>query len=278
MSDLISVAWNTTVQSVLDIRNTILISLYLFAVLVFICRSKKSIFDNVAAKNVSRVVALLTALEVLWLAPLIYCVYNLGSPILTAAVTTYDTGKSWLYGWGRPCFEISLIAFGVSASMHPVPRFLCIAGCICEMVFGSMSAFQIRNYLDQMVTVAAPAPPGYTRDLLWYYYWRDITSVGASTVLLMMTIHLTLLVGCCYPPLIPYRQLEGGDLDRIAIMRQQSRLRQHIDKIELQDDEDEKAERKRRRQEEKRRRMFTMEQIDLLHQHVPTKPGFESPV
>ena len=277
MSDIISVAWNSQVQSLLHIRNSILVSLYIFAALAFVCRSKKSFFDNVAAKNVSRVVMLLTALEVLWLAPLIYCVYNLGSPILTAAVTTYGTGKSWLYGWGRPCLEISFIAFGVSASMHPVPRFLCIVGCICEMIFGSMSAFQVYNYLDQMVVAAAPAPPGYTRDMLWYYYWREISSVGAATVLLMMTTHLTLLVGCCYPPLIPYRQLEGGDLDRIEVMRQQSRLRQQIDMIELQNEQDEKAERKRRRQEEKRRRMFSTEQIDLLHQQVPTKP-FDSPV
>ena len=189
-------------------------------------------FDHIAARKASRVILLLTGLEIFWIAPLIYCVGNLGSPVLVGATTSYGTGTSWVFGWGRPCMGIVFIAFGATASMHPMPRILCMTGCGLQIVFDAMSAFQVRTYIDEMDTLAAPAPPNYTRQLLLYYYWRDVSSVGVASVLLLMVAHLALVVGCCYPPLIPYRVIEGGDLDRCEVMRQQSRLRQEYDDAE----------------------------------------------
>jgi hypothetical protein len=231
--NVLSAAWTSTVPVIVNIRDALLLSFVVFFWLAgIVCRSKKSMFDHIAARKASRVILVLTGLEVFWIAPLIYCVGNLGSPVLVGAALTYGTGTSWVFGWGRPCMGIAFIAFGATASMHPVPRFVCMTGCALQIIFDAMSAFQVRNYIDEMDTSAAPAPPNYTRQLLLYYYWRDVSSIGVALVLLLMVAHLALVVGCCYPPLIPYRLIEGGDLDRCEVMRQQSRLRQEYDEAE----------------------------------------------
>ena len=253
-SNIISQGWNSAVTPVQDIRNSILFAFLIFFLFAsIICRSNTSMFDHIAARKVARVILFVTAVEICWMSPLIYCVSNLGSPITIDAFTSYGkNGQTWLYGYGRPCMGISFMAFGVAASMHPTPRIVCMIGCIMEIIFDSLSAFQVRNYCDTMVTFAAPAPPNYTRQLLLYYYWRDVTSIAVAMVLLLMTIHLTILVGCCHPPMIPYRMLEGGDLDRCEIMRQNLRIRREIDEIEWHDEQSDKADRKKRRQEARR--------------------------
>ena len=254
MSDYISAGFNSKIISVNHIRNALLVGFGLFLISLPLYRSKKSFFDAAAAKKVLLSVRFISVIETFWIAPLLYCVISLGSPILINPYTPYGNGNSWIYGFGRPSMGIVLINFGMIAGMHHVPRIMCITGCLLEIIFDSVSAFQVMSYIDLMNNNSAPNPGKYTIDLLRYYYYRDISSIAICTYLLMMTLFATLIMGCTTSQLISYQLLDGEDLDRCHIMNQQSKLRQYLDECDNLGDQviTDKATRKRQRKEIRR--------------------------
>ena len=64
----------------------------------------------------------------------------------------------------------------------------------------------------------APLTAGYTSELMQLYYWRDICSFANSLFLLLLTAHITSILGLCNPSFLPYTAVEGGDLDRVSVM------------------------------------------------------------
>jgi hypothetical protein len=233
----IDVSFNSKVVSLNDIRNSILVGFGIFVFSLPFCRSRKSFFDIIAAKKVLSVVRYVAILEALWLLPLLYCVIDFGSPILINPYTAYGNGNSWIYGFGRPCLGIVLIFFGIVAGMHPAPRVMCILGCAQAIIFDSFSAFQIGSYYTQIQQNSAPQAGKYSKIELLYYYYRDVSSIAISSYLLMMTLFLTLILGC-YQSLIPFRILDGGDLDRCEVMRRQMKVRRYIDDAEFQEEQE----------------------------------------
>mmetsp|Transcript_11216 Transcript_11216/g.10824 ORF Transcript_11216/g.10824 Transcript_11216/m.10824 type:complete len:252 (-) Transcript_11216:1207-1962(-) len=233
----IDIAFNSSVVSLNDIRNSVLVGFGIFIFSLPFLRSRKSFFDIIAAKKVLRVVRYAVILEALWLLPLLFCVIEFGSPILIDPFTAYGDGNSWIYGFGRPCLGVVLIFFGIVAGMHPAPRIMCILGCAQAIVFDSFSALQVGDYFNQIQQHSAPPAGKYSKLELLYYYYRDVSSIAISSYLLMMTLFLSLILGC-YQSLIPYQILDGGDLDRCEVMRRQMQIRRYIDDAEFQEEQE----------------------------------------
>ena len=64
----------------------------------------------------------------------------------------------------------------------------------------------------------APLTAGYTFELMQLYYWRDVCSFANSLFLLLLTAHITSIIGLCNPPFLRYTAVEGEDLERVSMM------------------------------------------------------------
>lgn len=216
------------IAALTDARNSFIIGFGLFLLTLLILRIQQSLFDEVVAKKIITIIRFLSILEILWIGPLLYCVIDLGSPIVLSTLP-YNLGVSWIYGFGRPSLGVILIIFGLIAGMHSVPRLLCIIGCAQALVFDSISAFQVNDYQNQMRNNLAPLPSNYSTAMLSSYYFRDISSIAICTYLLMITSFASVMLGCSGPQTISYVRVDGEGFDRCQIMMQQSTLRSCID-------------------------------------------------
>lgn len=256
MMNTIFGSFTSKITALIDARDSFIIGFGVFVLTLLIIRNQQSLFDEVVAKKIITIIRFLSILEMIWMAPLLYCVIDLGSPIVLSTLP-YNIGVSWIYGFGRPSLGFVLIIFGLIAEMHPLPRLLCIIGCAQAVVFDSISAFQVSDYQGQMRNNLAPAPSNYSTAMLSLYYFRDISSIAICTYLLMMTSFASLILSSNGPQTISYVRVDGEGFDRCQIMKQQSALRSHIDNSDA---------RKKKAADEtdgkKRRKDFTAKQRD----------------
>ncbi|RYH13042.1 hypothetical protein EON65_36615 [archaeon] len=192
------------------------------------CRSRKSFFDAIAGRRVAKALRTFAFLEMMCLAVLFYQYLTVGNPIYLHAALDYGNGDSWLYGYGRPSAGVIFIGLGLFGALYPVPRTLCILGCVVQIVCDGISAFQIRDYYRQVLNKSAPGN-GYSEQGLMVYYWRDIVSIALTITVLMLACFLSTILGWCDPQLIHPSQVTGNDADRFDAMHRMRLKRKQME-------------------------------------------------
>ena len=200
------------------IKYSFLAGVAAFIILLPFCRSRKSFFDAIAARQTIWFARIFVVTELLLIFILYYFYFENGSPLNMHQYLSYGNGESWLYTYGRPTAGLIFIGIGITGEIHPMIRILCMLGCMAQVFGDSLSAFQIRDYYRQVKYHSAP-DNGYTIKELLVYYWRDIISIGISTTILLLMGLLTSVMGFCEPQLIHPSLVSGKDLDRYTSMR-----------------------------------------------------------
>lgn len=207
------------------IKFSFLIGAGIFLLLFPFYKSRKSFFDAIAARKVIGFARAFIFAEILLIFILYYFYFEKGPLLGLHQYLSYGNGDSWLYTYGRPTGGLVFIGIGMLGEMHPVPRYLCMVGCMFQVVCDSLSAFQVRDYYGQVKYNSAPAN-GYSDSEILTYYWRDIISIGFCTVACLLMVLLTVQVGFCEPQFIHPSQIGGKELDRYAAMRGNKEKRQ----------------------------------------------------
>lgn len=229
MTSLVSESLPDAVESdelaLMHIKISFLVGVALFVLISPLYRSRKSYFDAIAARKVIAFTRMFIFVELLLIFILYYFYFEKGALMEMHQYLGYGNGDSWLYTYGRPTAGLVFIGIGFFAEMHPAPRFLCLAGCMVEVLGDSLSAFQVRDYYQQVKYHSAPSN-GYTENEILAYYWRDIISIGVCTTVCFLVVLLSVQVGFCEPQLIHPSQISGQELDRYAAMRRNKENRQ----------------------------------------------------
>lgn len=189
-------------------------------IITFPClRSRKSMWDAIAARKISYVLKCAVIIELFGLLPLFYCYIVFSPPV---ASSTYNFEHYWTFGFGRPVFGIIFISFGLFGEMHAFARLICASFCVLQGCFDAISSLKVYSHIHDVRTMNSPLGD-YTMQTLHWYYWRDVGSFGMCIWILLLCLHLSNVVGWCQPPLITYQAVVGGDIDRASIF---SRIRE----------------------------------------------------
>eukprot|EP01031_Cornospumella_fuschlensis_P035375 gene35375-42872_t len=210
------------------IKYSFVIGAGIFLVLLPFCRSRKSFFDAIAGRRVAKALRTFAFLEIVCLCVLFYQYLTLGNPIYLHAALDYGNGDSWLYGYGRPSAGVIFVGLGLFGALYPIPRMLCILGCVVQIVCDGISAFQIRDYYRQVMNKSAPGN-GYSGEGLLVYYWRDLVSIALTVTVLMLACFLSSILGWCDPQLIHPAQVTGHDADRFDAMHRMRLRRKQME-------------------------------------------------
>ena len=150
----------------------------------------------------------------------------LGPPFQIHVITDYGNGDSWIYGYGRPLTGLALIPVGLLCNMHTIFLYTSLVGCVVEIVFDSISVVQVSDYHMQVIHYGAPSGQ-YTTITYSMYVWRDCLSVGICLVLCLAYLYVLSMTSWFRARRsLNFRQIEGGLLNRSAIMRKHLILRQ----------------------------------------------------
>lgn len=194
------------------------------------CRSRKSFFDAIAARKVSKMFRTLVFAELICLCVLLVQYIGNGNPVILHAALDYGNGDSWVFGYGRPSAGVIFIGLGLFGALLPIPRLLCMLGCLVQIVGDGLSAYQVRDYYRQVKFDAAPGH-GYSQHGLLVYYWRDVVSLGLCTAVLLYAGYLSCIVGWCDPQLIHPSQVTGQGLDRFSVLHDQRDKRKYMERV-----------------------------------------------
>lgn len=216
----INPAVESEITSVRDLKYAILLAFGCFVILFPFYRSRKSMWDAVAASNIIGFLRIFIYIEVLAGLLLLYFTISMGSPLTLHQFTSYGNGDSWIYGYGRPLFGIFTIGVGSMGDMHPLPRIVCLLGTLVQIVMDGLSAFQVGELITQADKLSAPTGL-YSPVALQIYYYRDISSCGVNVYILLLNLLFICVVGIANPPFITYQLIAGGDFDRCEVMRHQ---------------------------------------------------------
>jgi hypothetical protein len=211
------------------IKYSFVMGVGVFLLLSPLYRSRKSFFDAIAARSVVRFARFFILVEILLLFVLYILYFQYGRPVRLHALLAYGNGDSWLYSYGRPTGGLVFISVGLMGEIHPLPRIMCVIGCVGQIIGDALSAAQVRDYYNQMTNLSAPAS-NYTPDAMLAYYWRDIISLGVSTVVLLLSGFLCVIVGFCDPQLIHPSLISALDLDRYQAMRSLREKRREMER------------------------------------------------
>lgn len=205
----------TTVSSFISF--TIVYSLSLFFA--------KKIGAEQTVRRLIQLIRLLIVLEIVLLIILISFKYLLGPPFQIHVITDFGNGDSWIYGYGRPFAGLALIPLGLLCDMHVAFLYISLAGCIIETALDSIAVIQVSNYQAQVTQYNAP-PGQYTPFDYSLYIWRDCFSISICLFLCLSYIYVLSLTGWFRGRRsLNFRQIEGGLLDRSAVMRKHLALR-----------------------------------------------------
>mmetsp|Transcript_59824 Transcript_59824/g.117576 ORF Transcript_59824/g.117576 Transcript_59824/m.117576 type:complete len:351 (-) Transcript_59824:105-1157(-) len=200
------------------IKYSFLAGFAVFVILLPFCRSRKSFYDALAARQTVYFARLFIFTELLLVFCLYYFYFERGSPLKLHKYLPYGNGDNWLYSYGRPTAALIFIGVGMFGEIHPIVRIMCMLGCMEEVMSSSLSAYQVRDYYRQVKFFDAPRH-GWSEKELLVYYWREIASLGVCTAAFLLIALLTIMMGFCEPQLIHPSLVSGNDLDRYAVMR-----------------------------------------------------------
>lgn len=208
-----------------SIRSAILLGIVVYMVILFSASIRhgqvlKSVWDLEAAKRLMISLRLAIIAEIVCLMILLYNSVKYGNPLPLNYSWVIRPGFSWIYDFPRPVAGILLIGVGLGSDMHRFIRCLVVVVCILQIVSDSISAIETHAYYDQMVLKEALSPH-YSSDGVYQYYYRDIASIGLTTVIFCISLHMILLLGVKATPKYSYHELAGGDFDRNDVMQRE---------------------------------------------------------
>ena len=230
-SSSMETSYASTDSAILSIKWTFIGSIAGFVVILLLfCRSKKSYFDSLSARNVVKCIRIFVftyiVIQIIFLATVVVK----GNPVVFDTITSYTTTSfgvtkeySFLYGYGRPTAAITLVGLGFFSEYTTFIRFIGMIGCLAEIFFNSICSYEVNVYRN-----SSPAASQYSSYQLYLYYTGSVTSLAFVTIIFLLQAHLTLLMGCC-SRLLNTAQV-SGEMDRADVMRQQLLSKQqHVD-------------------------------------------------
>ena len=205
---------------------TSLVSIACFAVVYLLSLwSAKKCGAERTMRLIMKLIRLLIIIEISLLITMILFKAMFGPPFQVHIISDYGNGDSWIYGYGRPLLSLALIPSGLLCDMHTIFLYASLLGCIVEIVFDSISAVQVSDYQMQIIQHGAPIGR-YTGMAYSIYIWRDCLSSGICLFLCLAYLYVLSMTGWFRGRRsLHYRQIEGGLLDRSAIMRKHLVLR-----------------------------------------------------
>lgn len=128
----------------------------------------------------------------------------------------------------------------VFGDMHIAMRIISLFGCFLQIFTDGISEFQVSQLVEQVVELHAPTGL-YTLHFLRLYLWRDLVSLGLCFLVFLYMSYLAGLLGWGLRPYIPYKVIDGGELDRCQVMRKQRDVRKLglCSKEKVNDDDEE---------------------------------------
>eukprot|EP01039_Chlorochromonas_danica_P010003 gene10005-11063_t len=216
--------------AVTQMRYAFIVGIAFFIISLPFCRSRKGWCDAIAARKVSKVFRTLVFCELLCLIVLFYFYLSYGNPVYLHAALSFGNGDSWVFGYGRPSAGVIFIGLGLYGALMPVPRMMCMIGCVAEIVGDMLSAYQIHDYYYQVKNRNAPSH-GYSLTDLKVYYWRDIVSIGMCAAILLYATYLSTVVGWCDPQIIRPSEVTGQELDRVLVLHQVRGKRKYMEQV-----------------------------------------------
>jgi hypothetical protein len=138
--------------SKLNLQICFAVAVMFFIFLLPFLKSKKSMWDAIAARKVSYVLKVITIMELFVVLALVYYTIELSSPV--TVVSNFE--KYWVFGFGRPSFGIIFICLGLFAEMHSLPRALCAIGCVAQGCIDAISSVMVYDYIYQVDNFSAP--------------------------------------------------------------------------------------------------------------------------
>jgi hypothetical protein len=145
---------------------------------------------------------------------------------------------SWLHHFPRALTSLFFVGTGVGSAYHVFPALLCVLACFLDIISSTVSAVELRDYINQSLSNNAPLGGDWTKDTIMWYYYRDIVSIALSSAVLFSVLHIMVLIGHLGNPLssfnaaegssdgaqadrvLYYDKVAGGHLDRSSRMRE----------------------------------------------------------
>lgn len=184
---------------------------------VVCCRHLRDVSEIPYIRELIKWERIVTGVFIALLLPLIWGAAVDMSPV-TTPMTPVGYGKSWNFGWGRPCMHFMLAFVGVFLDYHPVARFSCILGMAQALVLDTLSSYDLGTMIDCVESGRCALPDGHSIWGLKLLNARDLVSVLLATWALLLIGHLSLVIGTCRIR-YSFRQLHAGDHNRVAVMR-----------------------------------------------------------
>lgn len=203
-----------------------IIGLFAYVLCLPLYRSRKSFGDAIAARRVIGILRVLVFIETCACFTLMYFIIAVGSPI-PAPYASYampygaSNGNSWIFSYPRPITGIVLIGLGTFGDMHPIPRILCLTGSLFQGICDGISYIFVLNYITQHNKNNASLQGNFNITAMYVYIYRDLISFAVCIWMVLLSGHLSNVIGWCEPQLITYQMIVGGQMDRCQIMREQ---------------------------------------------------------
>lgn len=135
-------------------------------------------------------------------------------------ITSYGNGSSWNFGWGRPVIHFAFVFFGFSLDFHALARLSCVLGMAQAMVLDTLSSYDLGTQIECVKSGRCALPENTSLWDLKLLNARDLTSVALGTCALLLVGYLSLVIGICRVR-FSFRQLQGGDRNRVYAMRKE---------------------------------------------------------
>lgn len=193
---------------------------FLITFVDIVCR--RHIKDPTEVPNVRSLIKcqrLVTLGFILLLLPLFWEAAGGRHPVITP-MTSYGSGSSWNFGWGRPSMHFALAFVGAFLDSHPVARLMGVAGMAQALFLDTMSSYDLGTQIDCVESGRCALPDGHNLWDLWLLNVRDLISIALATWMLLLVGYLGLVIGTCRSR-YNFRQLHAGDHNRVAVMRKE---------------------------------------------------------
>jgi hypothetical protein len=114
--------------------------------------------------------------------------------------TKYE--MSYIQHYPRAVTSLVFVTIGLGAGYHPLLAILCILASILDLICSIISCIEMRDYLNQCITMSAPLGGDWTKNGIMLYYYRDLFSIALSSCIIFTALHVMIIMGyitcsCC---------------------------------------------------------------------------------